>query len=74
MFAREVMVIEVGAGGIVTAADVDNCDAGIVELRGGGLAPDDGTVVERGEHADGEKVVFVGAAGMSDDRVHGPGP
>jgi hypothetical protein len=39
-----------------------------------GLAPDDGTVVERGEHADGEEVVLVGAAGVSDDRVHGAAP
>jgi len=64
---RELMVVEVVPLGGVLAADIDDGDAGIGEISGGGLAPHDGDVVYGGEEGAGEEFVLMRAAGMGED-------
>jgi hypothetical protein len=64
----KLVVVEIVEGGLVPVTDVDHGDGGIGEVGSRGLTADDGHGVERDEHAAGEELVFVGAAGMREDR------
>ncbi len=73
VLAGEVMVIEVHPLRLVHAAYVDNRDRGVVQLFLRWITPNDGGTVFRNENTDGQKVVFVSAAGMREDCAnHGP--
>ena len=65
------MVVEVAAIGLVLAADIDDKDAGIVEIGGLGITAPHGQSVPRNEEATSEEVVFVGAPGMGENGFHG---
>ena len=58
----------------MNAADVDDRNLRIIEFIRCWLAPDDGAAMNSRKDTDSEKVVFVRAAGMSDDRVQGGAP
>ena len=76
MGARELVVVEVRARGLVRAADVDHGDARVGQVLGGRLTPLDGTAVESDQDAHGQEVVLVRAARVGDDEsdgVHGGG-
>ena len=70
MLARKVVVIETVERRVVHATDVHDRDPGIAQLRIARIASDDGRTVDRYEYANGQQIVLMGAAGMSQDRVH----
>jgi hypothetical protein len=67
VIGRELMVVKVAALRDVFTPDIDDGDAGICQVLGGGLAPDDGHGMDGGEQGAGEEFVFMSAAGMSED-------
>jgi hypothetical protein len=64
------VVVEIRPSRVVHAADVHDGAAGVIKLFGGGNATDDRRPGSCGEQAGGQQVVFVGAAGVGQDRVN----
>jgi hypothetical protein len=73
MILGELVVIEIAAVGFVFAADIDDEGGGVVEVCLGRFASYDGSLVEVDEDGAGEEVIFMGAAGVGEDLVHGHG-
>ena len=65
----ELMVVEVEKGWVVGAAYVDDDGIGFGEVGLGGFAAGDGDSILGNEKSAGEKLVFVGGAGMSNDET-----
>lgn len=68
VIARKLVVIEVVKRGIVGVADVDDGGGRIGEIGGSGLAAHDGCGALGEEDAAGKELVFVGTAGVGEDR------
>jgi hypothetical protein len=62
----ELVVIEVISRRIVFVADIHDGDLRIVQIGGGGFAPNDGHGVQGEQDTAGEELVFMGAAGMGE--------
>jgi hypothetical protein len=67
VIGRELMMVKVAALRGVFTTDIDDGDAWICQILGGGLAPDDGHGMDSCEQGAGEEFVFMSAAGMSED-------
>ena len=67
VFAVEMMVVEVGLRRVVASADIDDRYRRVIEVVFGGVSPEYRAPVPGYEYADGQEVVFVGAAGMRDN-------
>ena len=61
----KLVMVEIAAIGLVLAADIDDKDAGIIEIGRLGITTPHGQSVPRNEEATSEEVVFVGAPGMA---------
>ncbi len=64
------MMVEVEKRRVVSSTDINDGDQGVVHLLGRRLAAKDGSTMSSGEQADGEKVIFVSAAGMGQNAVN----
>jgi len=67
VFAVEMMVVEVGLRRVVASTDIDDCYRRVIEVVVGGVSPEHRDPVPGYEYADGQKVVFMGAAGVRDN-------
>ena len=62
VFAVELMVVEVGLHRVVGPTDIDDRYGRVIEVVVGGVSPEHRDPVSGYEYADGQKVVFMGAA------------
>ena len=69
----QLMMVEIIELGGVLVPDVEHGGGGIGKVGGSGLAADDGRGVEREEDRAREEFVFVGTAGVREDRGDGCG-
>ena len=70
---RELVMVEIVEQRGVLVADVDDGGGGIGEVGGCRLAADDGHGMEREEDRTREEFVFVGTAGVGENRGDGRG-
>ena len=63
----EMMVVEVGLRRVVTSTDIDDRYRRVIEVVVGGVSPEHRDPVPGYEYADGQEVVFMGAAWMRDN-------
>ena len=70
VLAVKMMVVEVGLRRVVASTDIDDCDGRVTEVVAGGVSPEHGGPVPGYEYADGQEVVFVGAAGVCDNGLN----
>jgi len=61
-------MIEIVERGLVTETHIDHRDGGVGQVGVGLLAPHDGARARGEQHGTGEKLIFVGAAPMRQDR------
>jgi hypothetical protein len=61
------MVVEVGLRRVVASTDIDDRYRRVIEVVVGGVSPEHRGPVPGYEYADGQEVVFMGAAGMRDN-------
>ena len=66
----ELVVVEIALFGIVLSPDIDNDNVGIAEILLRGITAPDWHPVAREKQATGEKVVFMGAAGVGQNCFH----
>ena len=74
VIARQLVMVEIVARGLVPVTDIDNEDGGIVEIGVGGFTTKNAGRVHGEKHAAGDELVFVGAARVGEDgreRRHG---
>jgi hypothetical protein len=64
----ELVVVEIVERGIVVITDIDDGGGGSGEVGGRRFAADERHRVEREEDGAGEKLVFMSAAGVREDR------
>ncbi len=67
VLAVEMMVVEVGLRRVVASTDIDDRYRRVIEVVVGGVSPEHRGPVPGYEYADGQEVVFMGAAGMRDN-------
>lgn len=67
VLAVELMVVEVGLHRVVASTDVYDRDGLVIEVVVGGVSPEHRDAVSGYEYADGQKIVFMGAARMCDN-------
>ena len=71
MIPGQLVMIEIVQRRFVAEADVDDTDAGIGELLRGRLAPDDRHGMKREQNAARQKLIVMGTARMSENRLNG---
>ena len=67
VFAVEMMVVEVGLRRVVASTDIDDRYRRVIEVVVGRVSPEHRSPVPGYEYADGQKVVFMGAAWVRDN-------
>ena len=67
VLAVEMMVVEVGLRRVVVSTDIDDRYRRVIEVVVGWISPEHRGPVPGYEYADGQEVVFMGAAGMRDN-------
>ena len=70
VFAVEMMVVEVGLRRVVASTDIDDHYRRVIEVVAGGFSPEHRDPVPGYEYADGQKVVFMGAAGVRNNGLN----